>query len=446
MQEDLPVDQQNPHQRQKRPARPGKFSSPLRAGVHEYLKNHIPPSQLTSRDLSPETLVSTLPKRYTVYQPLLLLPSNIFTSTPEWQSVYSSLETHQLHDLYKTILASFGRAGVTHIAINAPIRPTDSAGAENRMRSPTNLVPLYGDFGELPPTTTQSESEKRQPTGSELNAAFWVRAIQNGGIIQTWAPLYTMFSRGNVVEKARILGLDGARFDGLDEESLGGSAADMSVVDMYAGIGYFIFSYLKRGIGRVWGWEINGWSVEGLCRGCRENGWGVKAVKVDENGAVEGGVCALVDGLTEEDRVVIFHGDNRFAGDVIMTVKKELEERGSWKKVRHVNLGLLPTARPSWKGAVRVLDPDLQGWIHVHENVDVKDIEVKKDEVVRELDTLVSQHRGGSSPTVECRHVERVKSYAPGVMHCVFDVYISASYLLGDSQKPKEKNKCVEYS
>lgn len=316
------------------------------------------------------------------------------------------------------------------------------------MRSPTNLVPLYGDFGILPTASAQSESERRQPTESELNVAFWVRTMQNGGIIQTWAPLFTMFSRGNVVEKARILGLDReASFDGLDEESLGGAAAEMSVVDMYAGIGYFVFSYLKRGIGRVWGWEINGWSVEGLCRGCKENGWGVKAVRVGEDGEVEGGMGALADGLGEDDRVVVFHGDNRFAGDVMLGIRRELEKRGSWKRVRHVNLGLLPTSKPSWEGAVRVLDPELRGWVHVHENVDVEDIEMKKYEVVKELDTLVSKHRGGPPPPsskqrVECQHVERVKSYAPGVMHCVFDVYISpTSAILVHSEKPGEKEE-----
>lgn len=322
------------------------------------------------------------------------------------------------------------------------------------MRSPSNLVPLYGDFGTNPgsaaATTQRSEgSERCQPTESELKTAFWVRTAQNGGIIQTWAPLYTMFSRGNVVEKARILGLDDRkRFDGLDEESLGGKPADMSVVDMYAGIGYFVFSYLKRGIGRVWGWEINGWSVEGLRRGCRENGWEVKVVRVGEDGDVEGGMGALADRLKEDDRVVVFHGDNRFAGDVILKVKWELEKRGSWKRVRHVNLGLLPTSRPSWEGAVRVLEPELQGWIHVHENVDVKDIEAKRDEMVKELDTLVSKHHEGSPPCwkqrIECRHVERVKSYAPGVMHCVFDVYISPTS--ADSGKPGEKEETLEYS
>ena len=318
------------------------------------------------------------------------------------------------------------------------------------MRSPTNLVPLYGDFGPLPTSTTQSEGQGEQPSDPDFDAAFWVRATQNGGIIQTWAPLHTMFSRGNVIEKARILGLEGARFDGLDEESLGGKVADMSVVDMYAGIGYFVFSYLKRGFGRVWGWEINGWSVEGLRRGCRENGWGVKSVKIDEDGNVEGGVGKLVDELREEDRVVIFNGDNRFAGDVMESVKGVLEKRGLWKKVRHVNLGLLPTSKPSWECAVRVLDHGHEGWIHVHENVDVKDIDLKKDEVVKELGVLVPQHREGSSAyssaQVGCQNVAKVKSYAPGVMHCVFDVYISPTLTLPvESQESEDTNKSIEY-
>ncbi|KAK2766922.1 hypothetical protein FQN54_006237 [Arachnomyces sp. PD_36] len=445
-----------PHRKHhgKKPPNPQNPTTfPLRAAVHTYLTTHLPPSHLPSLSLTPESLTSTLPKRYTIYPPLLLLPAHTFTSTPDWETFYLSLTETQRQDLYASIVShpAFGKAGVTHLAMNAPIRAVDGRGLENRMRSPTGLVPLYGDFGRAVggEESGEGEGEGGDPSEEELREAFWVRTTQNGGIVQIWAPLYTMFSRGNVVEKARILGAEEGRvFEGLDERSLGEKLGDVSVVDMYAGIGYFVFSYLRRGVGRVWGWEINGWSVEGLRRGCRENGWGVRVLRVGGDGEVEveGGIRGLVEGLSGEERVVVFHGDNRFVGDVMLRVKREMEERREWKKVRHVNLGLLPTSRPAWDGAVRVLDQDTQGWLHVHENVDVKEIEDKKEQIVKELGGLVFHHRGESSTSLnaraECRHVERVKSYAPGVMHCVFDVYIPpTSTMLVDSGKSEEKNK-----
>lgn len=194
----------------------------------------------------------------------LLLPASVFTAPAAWAQRYASLTNVEREKLYESIALSFRPLGVTHVALNAPIESTNSStGTENRMRSPVGLVPLYGDFGPA----------VQIPDNLNFKEAFWVQTVQNGGIVQCWAPLYTMFSRGNVVEKARILGM-GNRFDGLDASSLGGQhVGDISVVDLYAGIGYFSFSYLKRGVKRVWGWELNAWSVEGLRRGCLKNGW-----------------------------------------------------------------------------------------------------------------------------------------------------------------------------
>ena len=134
--------------------------------------------------------------------------------------------------------------------------------SENILRSPVNLTPLYGDFGSTPTPQTISN-----PTATDFANALWVTARQNG-IWQTWAPLYTMFSRGNVREKARILNLP-TLTTGLDTAS--------AAVDLYAGIGYFAFSYrkssqaLEKGIKQVLCWEINPWSVEGLRRGAEMN-------------------------------------------------------------------------------------------------------------------------------------------------------------------------------
>ncbi|KAL3264518.1 hypothetical protein ABHI18_000733 [Aspergillus niger] len=383
--------------------------NPLQKGITTYLTHHH-----TDAILPP----SSLPKRFTIYAPLLLLPVNALTTPPARHTHYASLTASQRNTLYECILSAFSRYNLTHIAINAPIALTDAQGTENRMRSPGGLLPLHGDFGPSPSTILNLDA----PTAEDLGRALWVSTVQNHGIEQFWAPMYTMFSRGNVTEKARIL--DG--MEGLRRENMEGPG--MSVVDMYAGIGYFVFSYLRRGVQRVWGWEINGWSVEGLRRGCMANGWGCRVVKVEGDEVLEGGIGVeeLVDGLRDEDRVVVFHGDNRFAARVLAQIRHVMEARGRWAPVRHVNLGLLPSSAAAWGDACRMVDGRLGGWLHVHENVDVRRIEEMGDHITKEIGRLRATALEVEDVVAECRHVEQVKTYAPGVMHCVFDVKVPA--------------------
>ncbi|KAI9928303.1 hypothetical protein ASPWEDRAFT_50468 [Aspergillus wentii DTO 134E9] len=407
---------------EKRPAR--KSSNQLQKGIQDFLER-LPSSIFSDNGLSLEIISSSLPKRYTVYQPLLLLSANAFSAPAPWGALYAVLNEDQRQDLYASMLKAFSGTSVTHMAINAPITLTDTQGHENRMRSPVGLIPLHGYFGHL----RSGDGEEVQPMESDFENALWVRTLQNNGIIQVWAPLYTMFSRGNITEKARILG-HGGLFEGLDELSLGGdSVEEISVVDMYAGIGYFVFSYLRRGVKRVWGFELNGWSVEGLRRGCMENGWGCKVVKVQNDGKLDESLPELVRNLKDTDRVVIFHGDNRFAADIINETKGIMEAQGAWSSIRHVNLGLLPSSRPAWDSACKMLDFQRGGWAHVHENVAIQDIDQMKEDIVFEMTRLRTQDQDRLKPAklalaAECRHVEHVKTYAPGVMHCVFDIKI----------------------
>jgi tRNA wybutosine-synthesizing protein 2 len=397
---------------QKKPKK--NSTNPLQHGIQQFLSQHPPTSTTTTTT----TTEISLPKRYTIYSPLLLLPPNFFTYPSSWAAHYASLSDAQRGELYAAVAAAFAHVGVTHIALNAPILLTDSAGAENRMRSPANLVPLYGDFGPLSNGAEQKDFE----------GALWVQTAQNGGIVQCWAPLYTMFSRGNVTEKARILGHDERRFAGLDEASLNGqSVREIGVVDLYAGIGYFIFSYLRRGVKRVWGWEINGWSVEGLRRGCVLNGWGCRVIPLDVGSDVNGIVEELRD-LAETDRVVVFQGDNRTAPAILEALQPILERRGGWAPIRHVNLGLLPTSRPTWEASLRVLDRAAGGWTHVHENVDVAGIESKKGDIVAEYQDLAASLYQERKTLITCDHVEQVKTYAPGVMHCVYDIQVDFNH------------------
>ncbi|KAH8705130.1 S-adenosyl-L-methionine-dependent methyltransferase [Talaromyces proteolyticus] len=390
--------------------------NPLVEGIHRFLQNHILSTKISQSNISHhDTLIDGLPKRYTIYKPLLLLPVNVFTSPQPWAELYSSLDNSQRQLLYESIAASFSKSGVTHVALNAPIAVMNSVGTENRMRSPVGLVPLHGDFGPiLDPDST--------PDDRDFKEALWVQTVQNGGIVQCWAPLYTMFSRGNITEKARILG-QGNRFAGLDESSLNGQdVGEISVVDLYAGIGYFVFSYLKRGVKRVWGWELNAWSVEGLRRGCLQNGWRCKVVPLNAQGELKGGYEDMVNEITDDDRIIIFHGDNRLAAQILGNIQPLLEEKGSWAAIRHVNQGLLPTSQPTWETSLRILDRDAGGWAHVHENVDVNEIDMKSAEIVQEYERF--GYMKAVNMTIACDYVERVKTYAPGVMHCVYDIHV----------------------
>ncbi len=73
-----------------------------------------------------------------------------------------------------------------------------------------------------------------------------------------------------------------------------------------------------------------------------------------------------------------------------------------------------------------MLDPVEGGWIHAHENIAVKDVESTKDDIVKTFTKLANgdEQDTRNQRSVECQHLERVKSYAPGVMHCVLDIYL----------------------
>ena len=391
----------------------------LQAGILAYLLRGSYPNNLNIKEL---------PKRYTIYSPLLILPVNFISTSSEWQAVYGSLGQNEKQKLFASIASAFEPQGVTHIAINAAISPESlEDGSENVMRSPSSITPVYGDFGPL--TLLHPDEYRCQPTQADFDAAFWVSSTQNGGIVQTWAPLWTMFSRGNITEKARILG-EGNSMRGLTPEELREDLSNVLVADLYVGIGYFAFSYLKRGVAAVFGWEINGWSVEGLRRGCERNGWECVVVRVGESGQLEqGGLEKIVQCLQSPRRgkCIVVWGDNESAARVLEDVRKSGQERDFQKlSLRHVNLGLLPTARTSWRNAVRILDARYGGWLHVHENVDIKEIDKKQAGMVAEFEQLVQTNRNGIWH-VSCCHIEQVKTYAPGIMHCVFDIEVATN-------------------
>jgi tRNA wybutosine-synthesizing protein 2 len=134
----------------------------------------------------------------------------------------------------------------------------------------------------------------------------------------------------------------------------------------------------------------------------------------------------LLNELTDDVRVVIFQGDNQSAPAIMERIQPELEKREQWAAVRHVNLGLLPSSRPTWDTSLKLLDRKYGGWAHVHENVDVAEIESMRDDIVAEYLNLAGELNAVDKEelSISCDHVEEVKTYAPGVMHCVFDIQV----------------------
>ena len=384
--------------------------NPLRKALREALE-HLPSGTLANLNITIDTLVFAFPGAYSVYKPLLLLPSN---SIDQIRDSIISEHAELLQPIWHHMAKSLH---CTHIALNSPIPPSNTPSSShaqdssNILRSPVNLTPIYGSFGPTPTPQTLSH-----PTAQDFTETLWVRTTQND-IHQTWAPLYTMFSRGNVKEKARMLHLPSVTY-------LAKEGEEATAVDMYAGIGYFSFSYRKAGIQQVLCWELNPWSVEGLRRGARLNGWSSRIFtladvpeEIAPNSEWEMWRQGVVGG--NED-FWIFQMSNDTASCILKCLRANLPP------IRHVNLGLLPVSRPSWPSAVRALDRMRGGWIHAHENIGVHEIDERELEIGAEFQRLVdeAQTEEGEKKKVRVDHVEKVKMYAPGVVHTVFDVHV----------------------
>ncbi|KAK5085914.1 S-adenosylmethionine-dependent methyltransferase [Lithohypha guttulata] len=372
-----------------------------------------------------------LPKRYTIYGNLLLLPAAFPEHSFKWQTYYQALSQSRRADLFSTIASVFSQSGhqITHIGLNAPIQSKLLGGAQsdkqNAMRSPVDLQPLYGDFG---PERLLS-SATSQPSKNDFESAFWVETTQVSNVTQVWAPRWTMFSRGNVREKARVLQITQqypAPFPGLTMQELGQPLSEVDIVDMYVGIGYFAIPYLKRGARRVFGWDINGWSIEGLRRGCEKNNFTCEVVKVpnEDEGVGPERLAAEVASLIRDKeslRCIAFWGDNRHALSLLSRVQATLAESTAALNIRHCNLGLLPTSSGSWRNAVELVKDNSAGWLHVHENADTQQVEHKRQTVLDSILSLANEPNEAKW-NAACQHTEMVKTYAPGIGHFVFDI------------------------
>lgn len=162
-------------------------------------------------ELFKKRLYDTAPKRWGLYQPMILLPPGSINS--DWMQFLKPLPKNEVDSLYQNILNTFsGRYQFTHVALNKGIPLSNDDAAENTIRAPSSdMARLHGDFGPnipaqrfyLPPNSDDLIGE------NDFEGAFWVHTKQNG-LYQFWAPRWTMFSRGNVKEKKRVLGFSDA--------------------------------------------------------------------------------------------------------------------------------------------------------------------------------------------------------------------------------------------
>ncbi|CAH0477080.1 unnamed protein product [Peronospora belbahrii] len=213
-------------------------------------------------------------------------------------------------------------------------------------------------------------NHKALTTSRTKEAPGWVE-IRENGIIYGWDLTRVMFSSGNVTEKTRMANIE---------------CHGETIVDLFCGIGYYVLPFLVHGgAAFVHACEWNPDSVEAL------------RFNLERNHVA--------------DRCKIYYGDNRLSAPRIGSVADR------------VNLGLLPTSRKAWPLAIQVLKSS-GGWLHVHDNVAVKDNETWKQYVVDTIQELAQQY--GKDWTITCDHVEKVKSYAPKVYHLVADIHCVA--------------------
>ena len=218
----------------------------------------------------------------------------------------------------------------------------------------------------------ESQAQVVYPRTGEKTCVVKVKQNQ---IIYRFDITKCMFSSGNITEKQRV-----ARF----------SCHNEVVVDMFAGIGYFTLPYLVHAkAAHVHACEWNPNAVTAL----RDN---LKLNKVEE-------------------KCTVHVGDNK-------ETCKSL-----YATADRVNLGLIPSSESAWETALRLLKPS-GGWLHIHENVDKGGVHEWKKYLLSRLHDLSS--RSGFDWRITCKHIERVKSYAPKLLHVVADIHCTQSTVM----------------
>ena len=212
-----------------------------------------------------------------------------------------------------------------------------------------------------------SDDELRSPRIEMLaGESTWVE-FSDYGVHFGFDASKVMFSSGNVTERHRMGSID---------------MKGETVVDAYAGAGYYTLPMLVRSQAvRVHACEMNPASIEGLRWAASKNG--------------------------VEDRLSVHEGDNQTTMPGLAGVADRC------------HLGLLPSSEAVWQHALACLKPS-GGWLHIHMNVEKENVQAWSDETVHALKQFAQD--SGRNWSIEAKHIERVKSYSPGVLHVVLDV------------------------
>jgi len=212
------------------------------------------------------------------------------------------------------------------------------------------------------------EMKKKKNKKNEEEEGGWV-SHKEGGITYRLDVTRSMFCAGNGTEKKRVGKIC--------------KNGDI-VVDLYAGIGYFVLPYLVHGkAGHVHACELNPASVEALRQALEING--------------------------VRDRCTIYDGDN-----------KNFPLRGVADRV---NLGLIPSSEKGWPIAVGALKPQ-GGSLHVHGNCAEDEVAEFAESVRSQIEQIAhsDDDKRKHSWQISVAHVERVKWYAPRIRHVVVDL------------------------
>ncbi len=199
---------------------PSKRSLALQGDSHTQLNSSIE-ELLTelSCEKNSEEMMKYVPNSWERHGDLVVFPPNSF-STPSWRSFLNSLPETQSRCFWSTV----------SISLKCKRLGLDTKVTDDDFRS-SGVTLLLGEDG-------------------------WVEHIDNG-IKYVFDVTKCMFSSGNITEKIRV-----ANFNCLGE----------IVVDLYAGIGYFVLPYLVHAKAElVHACEWNPHAMEGLKRSLKMN-------------------------------------------------------------------------------------------------------------------------------------------------------------------------------
>ncbi|KAL6948754.1 hypothetical protein ACO0QE_001227 [Hanseniaspora vineae] len=401
------------------PTRTMKFNPSLL----DYIRGYLKEQNSFSAEFIEDVIANHCSSKYSLYPPLILFnhsPIKQMFVLPVWEDQIFRNSNERKTDFFakmiqQVFIPSNSQNGVafTHIAVNNPIQETD-----NIWRKPLNITPLFGDL-------SSNDVNFDYPALDNFEKAFWCSTVQNG-IYQEWAPIYTMFSRGNIKEKARILDTEKTCYFK--------DIANNDVLDMYCGIGYFTLSYLKRHCRHLFGFDLNPWSCEGLRRGLASK----KNAK-----------------FVKQDFCHIFNESNEFAMqrlDEYEVSSMSPADNNKKLRIRHINMGLLPTSEPGWAIALDVAY-HFHGscsvtTLHVHENIhddDIKNGSFVNKKLLPALLSLKEELQYESIDSISVTHVEKIKTFAPDVWHVCIDTDIHFKCTAKTQQQTSEIFKMSAY-